>query len=212
MLKHSCKEFASPFHSISHLKALVGLQNKIKTWGFFQKWKPSLIKVKEVGGYNSFVKPLKVEACANGRQGGKCQQLSPVRKWKDSLSGLCWGRVGGAYFGVYQKMCWANISWWPQNGCHCVSWLPPCWRKILNELLSPPTPIWMPDTPCPSPQQATGLYNFLYKKKWSLWLDSHMGFFNVLVYFGGTPEHFVDGLVSWPWRFYRCSQKTAFAL
>lgn len=160
MLKHSCKEFASPFHSIAHLKALVGLQNKIKTWGFFQKWKPSLIKVKEVGGYNSFVKPLKVEACANGRQGGKCQQLSPVRKWKDSLSGLCWGGVGvGACFGVYQKMCWANISWWPQNGCLL---LVGGGKSSMSSCLLPPQsecPL-----PCPSPQQATGLYNFLYKK------------------------------------------------
>lgn len=76
MLKRSCKEFAS-FHSIAHLKALVGIQNKIKNLRIFQKWKPSLIEVKEAGGCNSFVKSLEVQACASGRQGGKCQRLFP---------------------------------------------------------------------------------------------------------------------------------------
>lgn len=61
MLTHNCKEFTSPFHSISHLKALVGPQKKMKNLRIFQKWKPSLIKPKEAGDYNPFVKSLKVK-------------------------------------------------------------------------------------------------------------------------------------------------------
>lgn len=199
MLKHSCKEFASPFHSISPLKALVGLQNKIKTWGFFQKWKPSLIKVKEVGGYNSFVKPLKVEACANGRQGGKCQQLSPVRKWKDSSPGLCWGGAGGR-ISEFIKRCAEPTS---LGGLEMVATvLAGCLLLVGGGKSSMSLCLLPPQSECPTPRApapSTPLRcTTSYIKKWSLWLDSHIGFFNLLVYFGSTPEHFVDGQVSWP--------------
>jgi hypothetical protein len=58
----------------------------------FQKWKPSLIKVKEVGGYNSFVKPLKVRCervPVEGRQGGKYPRWSSLRNLKPCLFGVC---------------------------------------------------------------------------------------------------------------------------
>lgn len=52
-----------------------------------------------------------------------------------------------------------------------------------------------PTPRAPAPSKPLGCTTS-YIKQWILWLDSHMGFFNLLVYFGGTPEHFVEGLES----------------
>lgn len=62
-----------------------------KNLRIFQKWKPSLIKVKEVGGYNSFVKPLKVR-CERVPMEGKVGNIHVCSKSKGSL---VWGILEG---------------------------------------------------------------------------------------------------------------------
>lgn len=58
----------------------------------FQKWKPSLIKVKEVGGYNSFVKPLK------------------VRRVRVPMAGKV-GNASGYFFLGNLRVCWCVLEW-----------------------------------------------------------------------------------------------------
>lgn len=62
-----------------------------KNLRIFQKWKPSLIKVKEVGGYNSFVKPLKVRCERVPVEGkvGNTHDCSSLGNLKPCLLGGC---------------------------------------------------------------------------------------------------------------------------
>lgn len=61
-----------------------------KNLRIFQKWKPSLIKVKEVGGHNSFVKPLKVrrERVPMAGKVGNASGCSALGNLKACLSGV----------------------------------------------------------------------------------------------------------------------------
>lgn len=130
-----------------------------KNLRIFQKWKPSLIKVKEVGGYNSFVKPLKVrrERVPKAGKVGNASGCSSLGNLKACLSGVCLQDN----LELIKRCAEPSSLWWPHIVCQLVVFLLlSCWRrKALTSCLSPPSPlhrflVWMPPPPS---NQATGL-------------------------------------------------------
>lgn len=105
-----------------------------KNLRIFQKWKPSLIKVKEVGGYNSFVKPLKVR-CERVPVEGKVGNTHGC----SSLGNLKPCLLGGCLRDILEIML-SRLSSGLRIFTSRSVVVSPCWRKNVCNIFVFPNP------------------------------------------------------------------------
>lgn len=94
-------------------KSISGATKQNKNLRVFQKWKPSLIKVKEVGGYNSFVKSLQVRRVPVAGKVGNAGWLLPLGKAMASSFGLCLGTSSSLSEEALSHHLLVAVTWLP---------------------------------------------------------------------------------------------------